>query len=121
MWEPGSAEGTQEHGQWKVTAVSTGPLGGKGGVGGARHQTMNGVGGVGAPEDTHVRGVPRPPSGGDDNVVGRKQSLRRNRESHSHPGHLWSPLEGSTSFPITASALKCGPCGSSPRDWQESL
>ena len=90
-------------------------------MGGARHQTMNGVGGVGAPEDTHVRGVPRPPSGGDDNVVGRKQSLRRNRESHSHPGHLWSPLEGSTSFPITASALKCGPCGSSPRDWQESL
>lgn len=47
MWEPGSAEGTREHGQWKVTAVSTGPLGGQGRVGGACHQTMNGVGGWG--------------------------------------------------------------------------
>lgn len=36
--------------------------------------------------DTHVRGVPRPTSGGDDNVLGRKQSLGRKRGSRGHPG-----------------------------------
>lgn len=49
--------------------------------------------------DTHVRGVPRPTSGGNDDVLGRKQSLGRNRGSLGHlgtHGRPQAPRKGST-------------------------
>lgn len=42
-------------------------------------------------EDTHVRGVLRSPSSSDDNVLSRKQSLRRSQESQGQTDTLWSP------------------------------
>lgn len=52
-----------------------------------RQLSLGGPQGLGGGSgDTHVRGVPRPTSGGDDNVLGRKQSLGRKRGSRGHPG-----------------------------------
>lgn len=42
-------------------------------------------------KDTHVRGVLRSPSSSDDNVLSRKQSLKRNQESQGQTDTLWSP------------------------------
>ena len=70
--------------------------------------------------DTHVRGVPRPTSGGNDNVLGRKQSLGRNRGSLGHPGTPRAPSGTSRGLHRTqAQPLPVAPAPQQPRDGSE--
>lgn len=66
--------------------------------------------------DTHVGRVPRPPSSSNDDVLSRKQSLRINHGSRSHPNALWPPMQRAPSrdpgFRIIAPALQPGPVAS---------
>lgn len=72
--------------------------------GGSRWEDNRGWGG--GSRDTHVRRVPRPPSSGDDDVLGRKQSLGRNRESCGQPRHPTGTSRGLHCVPVTL--LPCG-------------